>query len=97
MSPSVANGVGVGCKRTSASARAALVAALVELPDGAGQLWEKIHCFGDALCACTWNVEAVTSVVVRGGSEVPSIDTVGGPGAAVVRCIVYYKLRAWRC
>ena len=35
--PSVANGVGVGCKRASASARAAAAAALVELPDGMGQ------------------------------------------------------------
>ena len=37
LSPSVANGVGVGCKRASAIARAAAVAALVELPDGTGQ------------------------------------------------------------
>ena len=36
-SPSIANGVGVECKRASASARAAAVAALVELPDGTGQ------------------------------------------------------------
>ena len=48
----------------------------------------KRHCFGDALCAGTWNVDAVTSVVVRGGSKVPSISTVGGPGAAVVRCLM---------
>ena len=37
LSPSVANGVGVGCKRASTSARAAVVEALVELPDGIGQ------------------------------------------------------------
>ena len=36
-SPSVANGVGVGCKRALASARAAVVAALVELTDGTGK------------------------------------------------------------
>ena len=36
--PSVANGVGVGCKRASVSARAAAVAALFELTDGTGQL-----------------------------------------------------------
>ena len=35
--PSIANGVGVGCKRALASARAAVVEALVELPDGTGQ------------------------------------------------------------
>ena len=36
-SPSVANGVRVGCKRSSVSAQAAVVAALMELPDGTGQ------------------------------------------------------------
>ena len=36
-SPRVANGVGVGCKRDLASAWAAVVAPLVELPDGTGQ------------------------------------------------------------
>ena len=41
LSPSVANRVEVGCKRASASARAAMVAALVELQDGTGQLWGK--------------------------------------------------------
>ena len=49
-----------------------------------------IHYFGDAFYAGTWNVDAMTSVVVRGGSEVPFIDTVGVPGAAVIRCLVYY-------
>ena len=37
LSPSVANGVGVGCKRASSNAQAAVVVALVELPDGTGQ------------------------------------------------------------
>ena len=41
LSPSVANGVGVGCKRASANAQAAVVAALVELPSGTGQLCGK--------------------------------------------------------
>ena len=54
----------------------------------------KLHCFGDAFCAGTWNVDVVASVVVRGGSEVPSIDTMGGPGVVVVRCLVYYDSRA---
>ena len=53
---------------------------------------EKFNSFGDAFCAGPWNVDAVTSVVVRGGSEVPSIDTVGGGGAAVVRYLMDY---AW--
>ena len=58
---------------------------------------EELYCFGDAFCASTWDVDAVASVVVRGGSEVPSIDTIGGPGAAVVGCMVYYESRAWWC
>ena len=36
-SPSVANGVGVGCKRDSANVWAAVVAVLVEIPAGKGQ------------------------------------------------------------
>ena len=39
LSPSVANGVGVGCKRALASVWAPSVAALVELPDEMGQSW----------------------------------------------------------
>ena len=43
-SPSVAKGVGVGCKRASANARAAVVAALVELLVGTGQLcWKNSY------------------------------------------------------
>ena len=57
----------------------------------------KLHGFGDVFCAGTWNVYAVTAVVVRGGSEVPTINTVGGPGAEVVRCLVYYDSGAGRC
>ena len=37
LSPIFENGVGVGCKRALASARAAVVAALVELPEGTGK------------------------------------------------------------
>ena len=43
-----------------------------------------------------WDVDAVASVVVRGGSEVTSICSVGGAGAAVVGCLVYYDSRAWQ-
>ena len=57
----------------------------------------ELRCFDDAFCAGTWDVDAVASVVVRGGYKVPSVNTVGGPGAAVVGCLVYYNLRAWRC
>ena len=57
----------------------------------------KLYSFGDAFCAGMLNVDAVTSVVVRGGSEVPPIDTVGGAGAAVVRCLVDYNSGAGQC
>ena len=58
---------------------------------------EKLHSFGDAFCAGTWNIDAVTSVVVRGGYKVPPIDTVEGAGAAVARCFMDNKSGARRC
>ena len=60
-------------------------------------VWGKLYCFRDVFCANAWDVHAVTSVVFRGGSKVLSIYTVGGPGAAVVGCLVYYDLRTWMC
>ena len=55
------------------------------------------HCFGDAFCAGTWNVNAVTSVVVRGRYKVPPIHTVGVLCAGFVSCLVYYDSCAWWC
>ena len=49
---------------------------------------EKLYSFGNTFGAGPWNVETVKSVVVRGGSEIPTIDTVGGPCATVVGCFV---------
>ena len=60
-------------------------------------MWEELYYFGDAFCASAWDVDTVALVVVRGGSEVPSIYTVGGAGVAVVGCLVYYESRVWRC
>ena len=60
-------------------------------------MWEELYYFGDAFCASAWDVDAVASVVVRGGSEVPCIYTMGVPGAVVVGCLVYYNFCAWRC
>ena len=54
-SPSVANRVGFGCKRASANARSAVVAALVELPAGTGQS-----------CGKNSTVLAMRSAQVRG-------------------------------
>ena len=48
----------------------------------------KLYIFGDTFGAGPRNVYAVTLVVVRGGSEIPTIDTVGGPGAAVSGCFM---------
>ena len=58
---------------------------------------EKIYSFGDKFCVGTRNVDAVTLVVVRGRSEVPPINTVGGPGAAVARCFMDNYAGAGRC
>ena len=58
---------------------------------------EELHSFGDVFCTGTWNVDTVTSVVVRSGAEIPPIDTVGVPGTAVVRCIVDYDSGSGRC
>ena len=44
-----------------------------------------------------WDVYAVALVVVRGGSEVPSIYTMRVPGVAVVGCLVYYDSCDWGC
>ena len=48
---------------------------------------EKFNSFGDKFGAGPRNVDAVTSVVVRGGSEIPNTNTVGDqvrqlPGAS---------------
>ena len=49
---------------------------------------EKLDSFGDTFGAGPRNVDAVTLVVVRGGSEIPTIDTVGVPGATVDGCFM---------
>ena len=50
---------------------------------GRGNREGKIYSFGDTFGAGPRNVDAVTSVVVRGGSEIQTINTMGGPGATV--------------
>ena len=55
---------------------------------GRGNREGKLYSFGDLLGAGPRNVDAVRSVVVRGGSEIPTVDTVGDPGATVARCFV---------
>ena len=55
---------------------------------GRGNCEGKIYSFGDTFGAGLGYVDAVTSVVVRSGSKIPTIDTVGGPGAAVAGCFM---------
>ena len=49
---------------------------------------EKIDRFGDTFGAGMRNLDAVTTVVVRGGSKIPTVDTVGGPGETIAGCFV---------
>ena len=35
-----------------------------------------------------WNIDAVTMIVVRGRSEIPTVDTVGRPGVTISGCFV---------
>ena len=57
----------------------------------------EIYSFIDAFGAGPPNVDAVTLIVVRGGSEIPNIDTVGGPGATVAGCFADYDAVAGGC
>ena len=57
----------------------------------------KLHIFCDAFCGGTWNVDAVTSVVVGDGSKVTPINTIGVLGAAVARCFMDNDSGAGRC
>ena len=72
--------------------------ALVELPDGGGAIVRgKLYSFGDTFGAGPRNVGAVISVVVRVGSEIPTVDAVGGPGATVAGCFVENDAGAGGC
>ena len=44
---------------------------------------EKLDSFGDTFDAGLRNVGAMTTIVVRGGSDIPTVDTVGGPGVTI--------------
>ena len=64
---------------------------------GRGNCEGKLYSLGDTIGAGTWNVHAVTSVMVRGGSEIPTIDTVGVPGATVAGFFVDNNAGAGGC
>ena len=58
---------------------------------------EKLYSFGATFGAGPRNVDVVTSVVVRGGPKIPTIDTVRGPGATVARCFMDNDAGAGGC
>ena len=55
---------------------------------GRGNREGKTQIFGDMFGTGPRNVDAVTSVVVRVGSEIPIINTVEGPGEVVSGCFI---------
>ena len=57
----------------------------------------KLDSFGDAFGVGLRNVDAVTSVVVGGGSTIPTINTVGGAGAIIAGCFVDNNASAGGC
>ena len=57
----------------------------------------KLYSFGDMFGAGPRNVDAVIPVVVRGGSKIPTVDTMGGPGATVAGCFMDNDAGARRC
>ena len=58
---------------------------------------EKLNSFGDTFGAVPRDVDAVTSVVVRGGSEITTVNTVGSPGTTVSGCFVDSNVGARGC
>ena len=49
---------------------------------------EKLDIFGDTFGAGTRNIDAVTLVVVRGGSVITTVDTMGVPDVTIPGCFV---------
>ena len=58
---------------------------------------ENLYSFGDTFGAGSRNVDAVASVVVRGGSEIPPIYTVGFSGVVVIGCFMENDAGAGGC
>ena len=58
---------------------------------------ERIYTFGDTFGVGPRNVDTVTSVVVRGGSKIPPINTVGVPGAEFSGCFMDNNAGAGGC
>ncbi len=50
---------------------------------------KELNCVGNASFCCFGAVYLVTAIVLQGGSYVPAINFLGGPGAAHQRLDVY--------
>ena len=64
---------------------------------GQGNREGKLDSFGDTFGMGPRNLDAVTTVVVRGGSKIPTLNTVGGPGATIAGCFVNNDAGAGGC
>ena len=58
---------------------------------------EILDSFCDTFGAGPQNVDAVTTVVVKGGSKIPTSNTVGGPGATIYRCFIKNDAGSGEC
>ena len=58
---------------------------------------EKLDSFGDTFGAGPQNVDAATTVVVRGRYEIPTVNTVGGPGMTIYGCFIDNDTGAGGC
>ena len=57
----------------------------------------KLYSFGDTFGAGPRNVDVVTTVVVRGGSDIPTVDIMWGAGATIAGCFVNNDAGARGC
>ena len=57
----------------------------------------ELDSFGDTFSVSPQNVDEVTTVVVRGGSNIPTVNTVGVPGATIAWCFVSNDAGAGGC
>ena len=60
-------------------------------------VWKKLHCFGSEIGSGLWNIESVAAIVFRGGTQIPSVNPMGGPSAAVGGDLENLGFFPWRC
>jgi hypothetical protein len=62
--------------------------------DGGGEghgdfCWEPLECVGSSFGSGFPDPDSVASVRIRGGADVPAIDSVGSPRGTYVRCLMH--------